>query len=56
MGRAAARCLAEDGATVAVLGRHRGRLDETVKDLLAPRRNGYTTGADVNVDGGSDFC
>jgi NAD(P)-dependent dehydrogenase (short-subunit alcohol dehydrogenase family) len=35
MGRAAARCLAEDGARVAVLGRHRGRLDETVKDLLA---------------------
>lgn len=24
--------------------------------LLASQRNGYTTGADVNVDGGSDFC
>jgi NAD(P)-dependent dehydrogenase (short-subunit alcohol dehydrogenase family) len=35
MGRATARCLAEDGARVAVLGRDRGRLDETVKDLLA---------------------
>lgn len=40
MGRAAAECFAADGARVAVLGRTPERLD---------------TGANVNVDGGSDF-
>jgi 3-oxoacyl-[acyl-carrier protein] reductase len=34
MGRAAAECLAEDGARVAVFARRRAELDETVKALL----------------------
>ena len=35
MGRAAARCFAEDGARVAVLARRQELLDETVAELLA---------------------
>src|SRR4051812_21856806 len=35
MGRAAARCFAEDGAKVAVLARRKELLDETVAELLA---------------------
>ncbi len=47
MGLAAARCLAEDGARVAIVGRSPA--------FLAWRRNSFMTGANINVDGGSDF-
>jgi NAD(P)-dependent dehydrogenase (short-subunit alcohol dehydrogenase family) len=47
MGRAAAECFAADGANVAVIAR-------TEKPWAAPRPD-YMTGANVNVDGGSDF-
>lgn len=111
MGLAAARCLADDGARVALVGRNRAVLDSATADLslrgspdavalvadtddeqqvqrvyslmaaidthfghpayvprtglpdeigsvvafLASRRNSYMTGANINVDGGSDF-
>ena len=90
MGLAMARCLAADGARVAVVGRTQQILDAAATDLaeqwspdavgpgsvgtlndlpraglpdeigpvvafLASRRNSYMTGANVNVDGGSDF-
>jgi glycine/D-amino acid oxidase-like deaminating enzyme len=78
MGLATARCLAQDGARVAVIGRTQDALDGTVgpgaagsfEDLTSPatsgcnpsrtaflaaRRHSYMTGANINVDGGSDF-
>ncbi|GIW42661.1 MAG: short-chain dehydrogenase [Candidatus Binatia bacterium] len=47
MGRAAAECFAEDGARVAVFGRTRARLDETVEAL---RRLGSPDAVGVVVD------
>ncbi len=47
MGRAAAECFAEDGARVAVLGRTRARLDETVEAL---RRLGSPDAVGLGVD------
>jgi len=49
--------IAEEYASGADLGRS-GRVEEIgcVIAFLASRRNSYMTGANVNVDGGSDFC
>jgi NAD(P)-dependent dehydrogenase (short-subunit alcohol dehydrogenase family) len=60
MGRATAECYARDKARVAVLARTRGDLGlpEEIAPMitvLGSRRNTYTTGAVLNVDGGSDF-
>ncbi len=70
MGRAAAECFATDHTKVGVIARTRGDLDLTTARLragdpseigpviafVASRRNSYMTGANINVDGGSDFC
>jgi 3-oxoacyl-[acyl-carrier protein] reductase len=86
MGLAAARCLADDGARVAIVGRTEDVLEKAARDLthrgtpdalgvvadtgdaawngelnvlspgsIASRRNSSMTGANINVDGGSDF-
>jgi 3-oxoacyl-[acyl-carrier protein] reductase len=47
MGRAAAECLAEDGARIAVVARRRGELDETVEAL---RKLGSPDGLGLSVD------
>jgi NAD(P)-dependent dehydrogenase (short-subunit alcohol dehydrogenase family) len=54
---AAHRVIAEDFGHPVDLGRA-GLPEEVgaVIAFLASRRNGYMTGANVNVDGGSDFC
>lgn len=51
------RWIAEEYGEPADLGRA-GRIEEIgpVIAFLVSRRNSYMTGADVNVDGGSDFC
>ena len=51
------RWIAEQYASPADLGRS-GRVEEigAVIAFLVSRRNSYMTGANVNVDGGSDFC
>lgn len=51
------RIIAEDFHSPSELGRA-GMPEEigAVIAFLASRRNSYMTGADVNVDGGSDFC
>lgn len=51
------RWIAKEYDSGADLGRS-GRVDEIgpVIAFLASRRNSYMTGANVNVDGGSDFC
>jgi len=50
------RWIAEEYASGADLGRS-GRVEEIgpVIAFLVSRRNSYMTGANVNVDGGSDF-
>jgi NAD(P)-dependent dehydrogenase (short-subunit alcohol dehydrogenase family) len=54
---AAHRVIAEDFGYPVDLGRA-GLPDDVgaVLAFLASRRNGYMTGANVDVDGGSDFC
>jgi len=49
--------IAEEYGEPADLGRA-GRVEEIgpVIAFLVSRRNSYMTGANVNVDGGSDFC
>ncbi|MFW0785771.1 SDR family oxidoreductase [Gordonia sp. CPCC 206044] len=47
MGRAAARCFADEGARVAILARTRGDLDETVEDL---GRRGSPDAVGLTVD------
>ncbi|GBE67477.1 hypothetical protein MFM001_39390 [Mycobacterium sp. MFM001] len=62
MGLATARCLADDGARVALISRSRADLDRAAADLAgrgSPDAIGLTAditdaGA-VDVDGGSDF-
>ena len=51
------RWIADEYASGADLGRS-GRVEEIgcVIAFLVSRRNSYMTGANVNVDGGSDFC
>jgi 3-oxoacyl-[acyl-carrier protein] reductase len=66
MGLAAARCLADDGARVAIVARSRADLDRAAADLtdrggpdalglVADIVDADMTGASINVDGGSDF-